>query len=183
MNLVIDKNLKLELIKLYHADELFRLTDENRKFLDKWLPWVKHTNSVKDTKQFITGCLEKHKNREGFNFSILYKNKIAGHISIVEISKFRNQAEIGYWLAEKYNRKGLMTKSCKALVDHCFEELKLNRIIIKCETRNKASQRIPVRLGFFKQGVLRQDGFYKNKYADHVQYSMFKREWMKNQLI
>lgn len=179
MILVIDKYLKLELINLSHAEELYRLTDNNRKFLDKWLPWVKHTNSDKDTKEFIKGCLKKHIKGEGFNFVILYKNKIAGNVSLVEISKFRNQAEIGYWLAEKYSGKGLMTRSCKALVDLCFDELKLNRVIIKCETRNKASQRIPERLGFYKQGVLKRDGFNNDKYVDHVQYSMFKREWVK----
>ena len=175
-----DKNLKLELISLSHADELYRLTDDNRIFLIKWLPWVKHTNSVKDTKDFIKGRLKNHIKKESLNFIIIYKNKIAGNISLVEISKFRNLAEIGYWLAEEYNGKGLMTRSCKALVDHCFYELKLNRLIIKCETRNKASQRIPERLGFYKQGVLKRDGFYNDKYVDHVQFSMYKLEWIKD---
>ncbi|MBK6772109.1 MAG: hypothetical protein IPG78_08290 [Ignavibacteria bacterium] len=46
MNIIIDKNLKLELISLSHVDELYRLTDDNRKFLNKWLPWVKQTNNV-----------------------------------------------------------------------------------------------------------------------------------------
>lgn len=180
MNIIIDKNLKLELISLSHADELYRLTDDNRKFLNKWLPWVKHTNSVKDTREYIKKCLIHQKKKDGLNFIILYKNKIAGNIGIVEISKFRNQGEIGYWLAEEYNRKGLMTRSCKALIDYSFDELKLNRVIIKCETRNKASQRIPERLGFYKQGVLKRDGFYNDKYVDHVQFSMYKREWIKD---
>ncbi|MBK6772111.1 MAG: GNAT family N-acetyltransferase [Ignavibacteria bacterium] len=73
-----------------------------------------------------------------------------------------------------------MTKSCKSLIDHCFKELNLNRVIIKCETRNKASQRIPERLGFCKQGVIKRDSFYNDKYDDHVQYSMFKGEWIKD---
>lgn len=180
MNIIIDKRLNLVQIKLSYAKELFNLTEENRVYLDKWLPWVKHTNSVKDTREYIKKCLIHQKKKDGLNFIILYKNKIAGNIGIVEISKFRNQGEIGYWLAEELNGKGLMTKSCKELVDHSFNELKLNRIIIKCETRNKASQRIPERLGFYKQGVLKRDGFYNDKYVDHVQFSMYKREWIKD---
>ncbi len=74
MKLVIDKNLKLELLSFSHASELFRLTDDNRKFLNKWLPWVKHTNSVKDTKEFIRRMrLPKHNIKgEGLNFACYF---------------------------------------------------------------------------------------------------------------
>lgn len=179
MNTIIDKKLKLVPVSVSDAKELFDLTEENRAYLDKWLPWVNLTKSVSDSKDFIRRSIRKSKAKNGFDCFIIYNNKIAGVIGLVEICKARNVTEIGYWLGEKYTGKGIMTKSCKALTDHCFKELKLNRVIIKCEISNKASQHIPERLGFFKQGILKRDAFYKDKYADSVQYSMFKREWMK----
>ena len=180
MNIIIDKRLKLVQIKLSYAKELFNLTEENRVYLDKWLPWVKQTNNVSDTKDFIRNSIKKSKEKNGFDCLIIYNNKIAGVIGLVEINKARNVTEIGYWLGEKYTGKGIMTKSCKVLTDHCFKELKLNRVIIKCEISNKASQHIPERLGYFKQGVMKRDSFYNEKYEDNVQYSMFKREWDKD---
>lgn len=177
MNLVIDKILNLEPISLSHADELYRLTDDNRKFLGKWLPWVKHTNSVKDTKEFIKECQKKSKKKEGFNYVILYRNKVTGTISLVEISRFRNQAEIGYWLAEEFNGKGIMTRSCRAIVNHCFKDLNLSRVIIRCDKRNKESRKIPEKLGFYNQGILKRDGFYEDVYVDHVQYLMRRKDW------
>lgn len=179
MNIIIDKRLKLVQIKLSYAKELFNLTEENRVYLDKWLPWVKQTNNVSDTKDFIRNSILKSKEKNGFDCLIIYNNKIAGVIGLVEINKARNVTEIGYWLGEKYTGKGIMTKSCKVLTEHCFKELKLNRVIIKCEISNKASQHIPERLGYFKQGVMKRDSFYNEKYEDNVQYSMFKREWIK----
>ncbi len=179
MDKIINRKLKLVSIRKSHANELFDLTNRNRVFLDKWLPWVKHTNNVSDTMEFIRTSLKKEKAKKGFNSLIYYENELAGIIGLVEICTVRSNTEIGYWLGEEYNGKGIMTKCCGALTDYCFKELNLNRVLILCEKGNKASRKIPERLGFFKQGILKRNGFYNNKYADHVQYSMFKREWKK----
>lgn len=45
----IDKDISLELLEARHTDELFRLTDENRDFLCRWLPWV---NTVREPKRY-----------------------------------------------------------------------------------------------------------------------------------
>ncbi|HMS65929.1 MAG TPA: GNAT family protein [Ignavibacteria bacterium] len=179
MNKIIDKKLKLVSLKESHAKDLYNLTDTNRDYLNKWLPWVKLTNSVSDTKKFIRSSMRKSKAKKGFDCLIYYDNKIAGTIGLVEICTVRSNAEIGYWLAENFTGKGIMTKCCEVLTDHCFQKLKLNRVVIKCEVKNKASRSIPERLKFFNQGILKCDGFYNDKYVDHVQYSMFKREWGK----
>lgn len=177
MRLRVDKNTNLELINLSHANELFKLTDANRRFLKKWLPWVDHTNTVDDTKNFISRTRKNTDGNNGLQFAIKYKGKIAGMIGLVEISRVRSKTEIGYWLAEEYNGKGIMTKACKTLVDYCFKNLKLRHVIIGCDVKNKPSRRIPERLGFFKQGILKRDGFAGGKFADHAIYSMRKMEW------
>ena len=177
MKLKADKSINLELINQSHAEDLYKLTDCNRKFLRKWLPWVDHTKTVDDTKNFIKRTQKKTDGNEGLQFAIKYKGKIAGMIGLVEISKVRNKTEIGYWLAEEYNGKGIMTKACKTLVDYCFNKLNLKHVIIGCDIKNKSSRRIPERLGFFKQGILKRDGYHEGIFADHVIYSMRKMEW------
>lgn len=179
----VNDDLRLEFLEESFTDEIFGLTDKNRKFLKKWLPWVDNTVTAEDTLNFIKDSVAKHINGESFNCAVFYKDKIAGVMGLTEISKFENSTEIGYWLGKEFTGKGIMTKACKALVDYCFEELKLSRVKIRCEKGNKASRGVPERLGFFKQGILKKDGYLYGKYIDHVQYVLYKREWNKIQTL
>ncbi|MNS61051.1 putative ribosomal N-acetyltransferase YdaF [compost metagenome] len=87
------------------------------------------------------------------------------------------KASIGYWLGSAYQGKGLMTKSCKALIDYSFAELGLNRIEIRAGVGNQKSRSIPERLGFTEEGVIRQAELNEDRYIDHVVYGILASEW------
>ena len=70
-----------------------------------------------------------------------------------------------------------MTKSCRALIEHAFRELRLNRVEIYCAVENSRSRRIPARLGFVEEGVHRQAEWVHDHFKDLVSYSMLAREW------
>jgi len=84
---------------------------------------------------------------------------------------------IGYWLAEAYQGKGLMTTSCKALIDYGFGVLNLNRLVIACATENKPSRAIPKRLGFFHEGATRDAEWLYDHFVDHEIYAKLHRDW------
>jgi ribosomal-protein-serine acetyltransferase len=86
-------------------------------------------------------------------------------------------AEIGYWLAAGHQGKGLMTKACRALIDYGFGTLGLRRIAIQCATGNTRSQAIPERLGFTREGVLREVMIVNGSPIDHAVYAMLARDW------
>ncbi|MDZ4713552.1 MAG: GNAT family protein [bacterium] len=170
----VSPDIRLELLNEDHAEKLFMLTDDNREYLKEWLPWLDGTRAHEDTLEFILSV------RECNQFIIRYKNHFAGIAGTQEINILNKSAEIGYWLAEKFTGKGIMTSACEAIIDHCFTALEINRIAIKCATGNYKSQRIPERLQFTKEGILRQDGFLNGVFVDHIIYSMLKDEWRKN---
>ncbi len=179
MNKILDQNLRLQSIDATHAEELFRLTDVNREYLRQWLPWVDSTISVNDTLDFIKSCKEQSERNDGFQSAIVLDEKIVGMIGLVCVNNLSKKAEIGYWLSASHQGKGIMTKSCKAVVEYCFDTLNLNKIIIHCAVENKASQGIPKRLNFKTEGILRQDGFLNGKFVDHIRYAMLREEWEK----
>ncbi|HEX8372400.1 MAG TPA: GNAT family protein [Chthoniobacterales bacterium] len=74
----------------------------------------------------------------------------------------------GYWLAKGSEGKGIMTQCCRALVDHASTEYRLNRIEIMVATENLKSQAIPDRLGFTREGVLRDAEWLYDHYVDHT---------------
>ena len=182
MEITVDRDIRIESVKEIHADEIFELTERNREFLNKWLPWVKYTKSKKDTLIFIEESMERIKNKTSLQTTIFYKGKTAGLIGLVEISFIRNVTEIGYWLGEEFTGKGIMTKACEAITDHTFINTGLNRINILCDIKNEKSRMIPERLGYFNQGILERDGVVNGEFVSHYHFVMWRDKWKKRKV-
>ncbi|PYS72194.1 MAG: N-acetyltransferase [Acidobacteria bacterium] len=90
------------------------------------------------------------------------------------------KTEIGYWLGASFQGKGLVTKSCRVLIDHAFNELKLNRVEMRCGAGNTRSRKIPEKLGFKEEGVVRQGEWLHNRFVDLVIFGMLSSEWAKS---
>jgi ribosomal-protein-serine acetyltransferase len=72
--------------------------------------------------------------------------------------------------------KGIITKSCKAIIDFSFLDLHLNRIEIKCGTENFKSKTIPEKLNFTQEGIIRQGELLYDKFIDLNLYSLLKND-------
>ena len=171
-----DGEINLKLPALEDADELFALVDFNRKFLRQYLPWVDSTVSVADTKGFIAGCREKLDAGRGFDLCVIYKGRIIGMIDLHYIDKENAKTEIGYWIGEDLQGKGIIRRSCHSLITYVFDTLKLHRIEIRCALKNSASQRVPETLGFTKEGVLRACEQINGKFVDNILYSLLSTD-------
>lgn len=164
-------------VALSDAEELFAVSDANRAYLRRWLPWLDRTREVADTRTYIEDALRQSSANQGFQALIIVGGQIAGLVGFHRIDWANRCASIGYWLAESYQRRGLMTRSCRALVDYGFASLNLNRIVINCAPANTPSRAIPERLGFVHEGRLREAEWLYDHYVDHEVYSQLQREW------
>jgi ribosomal-protein-serine acetyltransferase len=178
----IDADLELRLPEERHAEEASELVRQNIQHLKMWLPWVGDDYSLEDAQNFIRHNLQQFADNKGFAVQLVFRNRIAGYAGYNTIDLHNRKAEIGYWLGAAFEGRGLMTKACQALVDYGFHELKLNRIEMQCSTHNSRSRRIPERLGFTQEGVLRQAEWVHDHFNDLVVYAMLAHEWQaKNQ--
>lgn len=183
ITLPIDDDLVLRQLSESDASPLFAVIDKNRTFLRQWLPWLDTSNSPEDTLFFIRTALEQFANNDGFAAGIHYKNVVVGTIGFHKVDWLNRSVEIGYWLAEDYQGKGIVTKSCKAFMDHAFGEWHLHRVQIRCAVGNSKSCRIPERLGFVREGVQREAEFLYDHYVDLVVYGMLENEWKQKRLL
>jgi ribosomal-protein-serine acetyltransferase len=87
-----------------------------------------------------------------------------------------HQAEIGYWLDQKSEGHGIISRSTLALARYGFESMKLQRIEIRCRVNNTKSRRVPERLSFTLEGILRDSEFFLGKYYDLALYSLLKTD-------
>ncbi|EZS77642.1 GNAT family N-acetyltransferase, partial [Staphylococcus aureus] len=72
---------------------------------------------------------------------------------------------------------GIMTQAVEALIKYCFDEIDLNRIEISVAVNNEKSQAIPERLGFTREGMLRDNELLNGIYSSSYIYSLLKSEF------
>jgi len=164
----ISDRITLRLLQSHHAKILFDLVDSNRDHLRAWLPWLDKTRSEKDTNEFIYEMLSSFASTGAFTCGVWYKERLSGVAGYNRIDSENRVGYIGYWLSKDAEGKGIMTSCCRALINHGFEECNLNRIVIAVATNNLKSQAIPDRLGFSREGVLREAEWLYNHYVDHT---------------
>ena len=179
MPIKVDDIISLDFLEEHHADELLNLVNANRDYLKKWLIWVDHMQTVEDLQQHINLTKQKASLGTDFGYSIFYNEKIAGRIGIHHINRQHMIGEIGYWLAEDMQGKGIIAKCCTTLLNHAFNELGLNRIELKCGLDNSKSRAIPEKLGFTLEGILRKAELLNGQFIDLYLFSMLKEEWGK----
>jgi ribosomal-protein-serine acetyltransferase len=142
----IDEGLALVIPDVNCAQEIFGLIDKDRDHLRPWLPWVDVTLTVEDTRKNLSERIEVFSKREQAPFYGTLNGEFVASVGFVILSD--SEGEIGYWLLSKYSGRGLMTTFVKGCIDYGFDELGLNKIVIKCAEGNVKSSAIPERLGF-----------------------------------
>lgn len=173
----INENLSLKILEEKDTQELFQVVENSREYLNEWLPFVRITKQSEDTNQFIKGALKQFSENDGFQCGIWYKNKLVGVIGLHYINWLSERTSIGYYIDKDYQGLGIITKCTKFLIDYCFKEIKLNRIEIQTSTKNIKSQKIPQKLGFKQEGILRQDEKLNGKFSDSYIFSLLKSEY------
>jgi ribosomal-protein-serine acetyltransferase len=173
----IQDGVFLRLFEERHAPEVYAVVDRERAYLRQWLPWVDVTTEVGFTENFIRISLEQFAHGEGMAAGIWVDGEFAGGIGTHKIDSANRKVEIGYWIASRLQGRGIVTAACRVLIDHAFDELKLNRVEIHCATGNEKSCAIPKRLGFQFEGVRREAQLVNGSYLDINVYAMLRREW------
>jgi len=74
-----------------------------------------------------------------------------------------------------------MVEAVRTLINYGFQQLNLNRIEATTDSENTRSIRLLERLGFLKEGRLRQKYFYKGKHHDELVFSLLKKDWEKRE--
>ncbi|MCC5787578.1 MAG: GNAT family N-acetyltransferase [Phycisphaerales bacterium] len=159
-------DITLRILQPHHAPELFKLVDRNRDDLRRRLPWLDNNTSEEDTLAFINSALRGFADNGAFTCGIWHNADLCGVIGFNTLDRANHSARVGYWLDAQHRGKGIMTACCRALVDHAFSELDLHRIVIAVATDNHASQAIPDRLGFTKEGIEREAEWLYDRFVD-----------------
>ncbi len=175
--LKVDKDIVLKILEMDDATDLFHLVDNNRSYLREWIPWVDSNITIDESKAFIHSTRGQYEQNLGFQCGMWFHNQLVGVLGFQRIDWMNKNVEIGYWISAEHQGLGIVTKSCQTLADYAFNEYQLNRVQIRCATENKKSCAIIERLGFVKEGIMRQAEFLYDHYVDLFIYGMTANEW------
>lgn len=177
LELNVNEHTKLRQLAVEHASALFQLIHTSRKSLRRYLPWVDYNTTEEHSVRFIELMLRKADEEEAIAFGIWYNDVLCGVIDLHEWDHVLQKAEIGYWLDPGHQGKGIALSSCKTLVGYAFAALRLNKVEIRFVLQNDKSAQIPIKLGFTKEGILRQSAKLHGHYVDMVVMGMLRKDW------
>ena len=165
------------------AKTIFKTVVASRQHLLPWFDWARKSknNKVKDSLNYLLEVDKEFKAGKKIDYGIYLKDEYIGNVGIFNIDKKSKSAEIGYWLAKEFTRKGYMTEAVKVLEKEFFINFKLNRIQIKCDERNVASRGVAEKTGHILEGKFREDAYsyYFKDLRNTLIFSKLKSEFKK----
>jgi ribosomal-protein-serine acetyltransferase len=169
--------IEMKLFETNEAKALYALVERNRERLRNWLPWVDHTHSPEDIRLFILRVLDQYHSNLGPQTGIWVNGVLSGTVGCHPIDWSNRNCSIGYWVDAGHEGKGVITRSCAALLDYVFDEQGLHRAEIRCGTGNQRSCAVPERLGFNREGIARQAEWVNDRWVDLVVWGILEEEW------
>jgi ribosomal-protein-serine acetyltransferase len=140
------------------------------------MPWA--AGETRDgTLDFIRLTRKQVADNDGFQTAIERAGSIVGVVGFHSVDWENRATSIGYWLDQRRQGEGIMTRAVRALVDHALLGWQLNRVEIQAAPDNRRSRAIPERLGFREEGVRREAAKVGDRYLDMVVYGMLASAW------
>lgn len=147
----------------------------NKKISDNLSDGVPHPYTIKDAEIFIKSNLCADRKKQ-LSKAITMNNQLIGSIGVfAKEDIYRKTAEMGYWLAEPYWGKGIMSKAISMICKEAFDTLDIIRIFAEPFDYNKASQRALEKAGFSFEGILKSNVIKNNVVYDSHMYALLKQ--------
>jgi RimJ/RimL family protein N-acetyltransferase len=147
--------------------------------LSEYLPWaVNYQRSV--TAQFVKDSIGSWASGRAYDFALRTlgdDETHIGNVSVWFVSRANAVGEVGYWIRSDMAGQGIGTEATARILQVAFEELELHRVTARIAIGNVASERIVQKLGFLKEGTLRDEVRVGRRWLDHSVWGLLEREW------
>jgi ribosomal-protein-serine acetyltransferase len=167
---------RLRLLEEDDAEELYAVIAGDRERLAQWLPWARG-QTLEATLAFIRATRTQAAQDDGMQTAIVADGRIAGVVGLHGVSWLHGTTTIGYWLAERFTGRGLVTAAVRAYTRHAFDTWGLHRMELRAAVGNARSRAVAERLGFVHEGVLRGAERVGERHLDLVVYAALATEW------
>lgn len=126
---------------------------------------------------FIRRSARLVRQRRYYPFAVYADEQLVGQVTIGDIALGASHSgNLGYWVAEAYSGRGVITAAVAMVLDLCLGAPYLHRVEINIRPENKVSLRVVQKLGLRFEG--RKQNFYciAGSWADHLGYAATAEE-------
>lgn len=170
------ERLRLRHLEESDTDSLFDIFSD-REALRFWgfPPFDKRA----DAEKLLADIHDHFRQKTLFQWGIALKtdDKVIGTTTLFRYDEQSRRAEIGYILNRHFWGKGFINEALSALVAVAFDKFNLHRIEADIEPRNISSIKTVERLGFQKEGHLRERWIVGDEFQDALFYGLLKKDW------
>lgn len=138
-------------------------------------PWTERGRA----ERFIATCRQLAEEGAGTRLAVDRGSDGAfiGWCSLTRWNPDHRSASMGYCFDEEAWGHGYATEAARAVLQWAFDTLDLNRVQAETDTRNAACARVLEKLGFVREGTLREDCVVDGEVSDSWVYGLLRREW------
>jgi RimJ/RimL family protein N-acetyltransferase len=168
--------LRLRAVADGDADALFAMHSDAH-VLRYWdaPPWGDRARAAR----FIAGCRQLAADGSGVRVAVelAADGGFLGWCGLSRWNPDHRSAAMGYCFHAGAWGRGYATEAARALLQWAFETSDLNRVQAETDTRNAASARVLEKLGFRREGTLREDCVVNGEVSDSWVYGLLRRDW------
>ena len=143
-------------------------------------PWRERAQA----ERFIVRCKQMEQEGSGARLAIerTADAMFIGWCVLMNWDAAYRSAMLGYCLDEPAWGQGFATEAAGTLLQWAFNTLDLNRVQSEADTRNAASDRVLEKLGFLREGTLRENCIVDGEVSDSWVYGLLRRQWKPQQV-
>jgi RimJ/RimL family protein N-acetyltransferase len=151
------------------------------KTLSEWMPFAQKEQTVEEVEAGLRESYAQFILRNDFRLHIYEKDsgEMAGSTGFHRIDWNTGTVEIGYWGVSSLSGNGYITEAVEELTRFAFLHLAVQRVEIRCDELNISSRRVPERLGYKLEGILRHNSLSADgkELRNTCIYSVLADEW------
>ena len=146
----------------------------------RWLDQIPQPYTEKDAREYVVSTRRGWREGTAASFAIVdvESSQPVGSVSIHWLDREQHVAEVGYWVARKARRRGVASRAVRLVARWVLEECAIERLQLRADVLNKASEKVAEKAGFKREGVLRSSRFSvrQGRRVDFAIYSLLPAE-------
>ena len=152
----------------------------NEEEMAQWLDQIPRPYTEKDAREYVAATRRGWREGTASSFAIVdvVSDRPVGSVGVHWLDREHRVAEVGYWVAREARGRGVASRAVRLVSRWAIESCGIERLQLRADVLNEASQKVAEKSGFRREGVLRSSRFSPRlgRRVDFAMYSLLPGE-------
>ncbi|MFI8929765.1 GNAT family N-acetyltransferase [Streptomyces sp. NPDC053474] len=173
----VGEGAELRPLEPWNAEEFLEHVDRAREFAGPWVPATVIAKDLESARELLQRYVDKLASDTGRLYGVWLDGKLVGGVLFRVFDTATETCEVGVWLEPSATGRGLITNAARVLIDWAVDQRGMHRVEWLVSSRNDRSKALAERLGFVRDGVLRESFPWQGIRHDMEVWSVLAPEW------